>query len=263
VALTTATTTLTNTVNSQVAALVTNSSQYGTQLTAQWATGLPPVTNLTSNLTGIAGVLGAIPGLPSLGTLTSGITPNLASVQTAMNVLGKASQFASTAASTLSGGLDKLSNLKLSDLPSASDLLAKAQGQISGQASALVGQLKGQVSALAGQAEAQAKALLAQAESQANALFTQADSLVADVKKAAAFTNTVDRATVDVAFTKILGSGKISVPNFGTASSSSVGAALDISQAQSKLQALTKQGQSVLSGISSSSSQGFGSTLLG
>jgi len=266
VALTTATTTLTDAVNSQVAALVTNSSQYGTQLTAQWATGLPPVTNLTSNLTGIAGVLGAIPGLPSLGTLASGITPNLASVQTAMNVLGKASQFASTAASTLSGGLDKLSNLSLSSLPSlpsASDLLAKAQGQISGQASALVGQLKGQVSALAGQAEAQAKALLAQAESQANALFTQADSLVADVKKAAAFTNTVDRASVDVAFTKILGSGKISVPNFGTASSSSVGAALDISQAQSKLQALTNQGQSLVSGISSSSSQGFGSNLLG
>ena len=249
VALTTATTTLTNTVNSQVAALVTNSSQYGTQLTAQWATGLPPVTNLTSNLTGIAGLsaaLSAVPGLPSLGTLTSGITPNLASVQTAMNVLGKASQFASTAASTLSGGLDKLSNLKLSDLPSASDLLAKAQGQISGQASALVGQLKGQVSALAGQAEAQAKALLAQAESQANALFTQADSLVADVKKAAAFTNTVDRASVDVAFTKILGSAKIPTPNFGTPDSASIAAALDISKAQAALKNLQGQGATLL-----------------
>jgi hypothetical protein len=235
VALTTATTTLTNTVNSQVAALVTNSSQYGTELTAQWASGLPPVTNLTSNLTGITGVLGAIPGLPSLGTLASGITPSLASVQTAMNTLGKASQFASTAASTLSGGLDKLSNLSLKDLPSASDLLAKAQGQITGQASALVGQLKGQVSALASQAEAQAKAL-----------FTQADSLVADVKKAAAFANTVDRASVDVAFTKILGSGKISVPNFGSLNSNSIGAALDISKAQSVLSGLQGQAQGLV-----------------
>lgn len=261
-ALTTATTTLTNTVNSQVAALVTNSSQYGTQLTAQWANGLPPVTDLTSNLNNING-LGtvALSAIPGLGTLTSGITPTLASVQTAMNVLGKASQFASTTASTLSTGLSNLSNINLSNislssitanLPSASSLLGQAQGAIAGQATALLNQAQGQASALLGQAQGQF-----------NSLINNADSLVASVQKAAAFTNTVDRASVDVAFTKILGSGKISVPNFGTASSSSVGAALDISQAQSKLQALTNQGQSVLSGISSSSSQGFGSTLLG
>ena len=41
--LTNATATLTNSVNSQVAALVTNSSQYGTELTAQWASNLLPV----------------------------------------------------------------------------------------------------------------------------------------------------------------------------------------------------------------------------
>ena len=245
-ALTTATTTLTNTVNSQVAALVTNSSQYGTQLTAQWATGLPEVTNVTSNLTGIDGVVGSVPGLPSVGTLSSGTTPDLASVQTAMNTLGKASQFAAVAASTLVGGIGKLSSLSLSDLPSASDLLAKAQGQIAGQASALVGQLKGQLSAFASQIQSQASALIAQAEAQAGALFTQADSLVADVQKAAAFANTVDRATVDVAFKKILGSAKISVPNFGSVDSASIGAALDISKAQEVLKDLQGQGTALL-----------------
>jgi hypothetical protein len=246
-ALTTATTTLTNTVNSQVAALVTNSSQYGTQLTAQWAAGLPEVTNVTSNLTGITGAIGAVPGLPSVGTLTSGVTPDLASVQTAMNTLGKASQFAATAAATLAGGIGKLSTLSLSDLPSASDLLAKAQGQIVGQASALVGQLKGQATAFANQIQSQASALIAQAEAQASALFTQADSLVADVQKAAAFANTVDRATVDVAFKKILGSAKISTPNFGGVDSASVGAALDISKAQAVLADLQQQGGALLS----------------
>jgi len=170
-------------------------------------------------------------------------------------------KIASTTASTLSTGLSNLSNINLSNislssitanLPSASSLLGQAQGAIAGQATALLNQAQGQASALLGQAQGQF-----------NSLINNADSLVASVQKAAAFTNTVDRASVDVAFTKILGSGKISVPNFGTASSSSVGAALDISQAQSKLQALTNQGQTVLSGISSSSSQGFGSTLLG
>jgi hypothetical protein len=249
VELTTATATVTNTVNSQVAALVTNSSQYGTELTAQWAKGLPPVTSVTSNLTSITGLsaaLSAVPGLPSLGTLTSGITPALASVQTAMNTLGKASQFASTAASTLSGGLDKLSNLSLSSLPSASDLLAKAQGQITGQASALVGQLQGQASVLVGQAQAQAAALITQAQSQVNSLISQGDSLVASVQKAAGFANTVNRASVDVAMTKIFGSSKIPTPSFGAPDSASIAAALDISKAQTVLKDLQGQGATLL-----------------
>ena len=55
-ALTTATTAITNSVNGQVASLVTNASKYGTQLTAQWAKDLPGLTDLTSNLTSIKGL---------------------------------------------------------------------------------------------------------------------------------------------------------------------------------------------------------------
>jgi hypothetical protein len=83
--------------------------------------------------------------------------------------------------------------------------------------------------------------LLSQAQAQANALIAQGKGLVANVEKAAGYANTVDRATVDVAFTKILGSGKIPTPNFGSPDSSSIAAALDISKAQSMLQNL--QGQ--------------------
>lgn len=258
-ALTSATATLTNSVNNQVASLVTNASKFGTQLTAQWATGLPPVTNLASNLTNIKGLttsLTSIPGVPSLGSLTSGVTPSLTSVKTAMDTLGKASQFAASASSTLTSGISNLSNLNLSslslsnlsaNLPNASALV----GQLQGRATALAGQLQGQAANLAGQLQSQlqgqANALLAQAQGRLNSLLSQGDSLVASVQKAAGFANTVNRATVDVAFTKILGSTKIPVPNFGSINSASIGAALDINKAQSVLKNLSGQGTALLS----------------
>ena len=248
-ALTTATTTITDDVNSQVAALITNSSQYGTALTAQWASDLPPVTNVTSNLVGIQGRLPTVGGLPGLGSLAAGITPDLMSVKTAMDTLGKASQFAATASSTLTSGLKSLSNLSVSNLtanlPSASALAGQLQGQLAGRATALAGQLQGQANALVAQAQAQANALIAQAQGQVNSLIAQGQGLVASVEKAAGFANTVNRASVDTAFTKILGSSKISVPNFGSLNSASVGAALDINKAQSVLQGLQSQGSAL------------------
>jgi len=270
--LTSATTTLTNSVNSQVASLVTNAGKYGTQLTAQWAKSLPGVTDFTSNLTSIKGL--AIPGLPNIGSLTSGITPNLAGVKTAMDSLGKASQFAATASSTLTGGLDKLSNLNVSNLtsnlPSVSALTGQIQGQITGQATALAGQIQGQITgqanALLTQAQGQANALLAQAQGQFNSLIAQGDSLVSNVQKAAGFANTVNRASVDTAFTKILGSAKIPVPSFGAdlPSSASIGAALDISKAQAVLKNLQGQGTALLNQAQglAAQAQGQANTLL-
>ena len=265
-ALTNITTTITNSVNSQIASLVTNASQYGTQLTAQWARGLPGITTLTSNLTSIKGLSALssqVPGLPSLGSLTSGITPNLASVKTAMDGLGKASQFAATASSTLERGITNLSNLNVSNLtsnlPSVSALTGQIQGralaaagQIQERALATVGQLQGQITgqanALLTQAQGQANALLAQAQGQFNSLIAQGDSLVSNVQKAAGFANTVNRASVDTAFTKILGSAKIPVPSFGAdlPNSASIGAALDIGKAQTALKNLQGQGTALL-----------------
>ena len=248
--LTSATTTLTNSVNSQVASLITNASKYGTQLTAQWAKDLPGLTTLTSNLTSIKGL--TIPGIPSIGSLTSGITPDLAGVKTAMDTLGKASQFASTASSTLTGGLDKLSNISVSNLtsnlPSVSAITNQLQGQLTGQATALASQLQGQATALVGQAQAQATAALAQAQGQFNSIIAQGDSLVSSVKQAAGFANTVNRASIDVATTKIFGSAKIPTPSFGPdlPSSASIGAALDISKAQAALKDLQGQGTALL-----------------
>jgi len=263
--LTSATTALTNGVNNQVASLVTNSSKYGTQLTAQWAKDLPALTDLTSNLTSIKGLSAsqsAVPGIPSLGSLTSGITPNLASVKTAMDTLAKGSQFAATASSTLTSGLDRLSNLNVTvgsvtafATTLAGQLQGRAlaaagqlQGQITGQAQALIGQAQGQAQALITQAQGQADALLTQAREQFDLLRAQGDKLVAAVQQAPGFANTVDRASIDVATTKIFGSAKIPTPNFGpiVAESKSLLAALDISRAQGILKNLQGQGTALL-----------------
>jgi hypothetical protein len=268
-------TTVTNSVNSQVAALVTNSSQYGTALTAQWANGLPALSTATSNQVSIRGQSGTNSNNNNnnnvnLNTIIAGGVVALATSQTAMNLLGKASQFAANAASTLGGAIGNISlsgignsigNISLSGIGnslgniSLSDLTAKLPN-----VSSLTANLPS-LSSLTGQLEGQAKMLLAQAEGQLSPLIAQGDTLVASVQQAAGFANTVNRATVDVAFNKILGSSKIPTPNFGTADSASVGAAADIAQAKNMLQNL--QPKSILSGISSSSSQGFGSTLIG
>jgi hypothetical protein len=268
--LTQASATVTNAVTGQVASLVTNASKYGTQLTSQWATDLPSVSNLTSNLTNIRGLSVQIPGLPGVSSLTSGITSGLSSVKTAMDSLGKASQFASQASSTLTGGLEKLSALNVSNI-NVTGAINRLQGTVTAQAGALAGQLQGQASALVGQAQAQAGALagqlqgqlnsvIAQAQGQVNSLLGQGDKLVASVQKAAGFANTVNRATVDVATTKIFGSAKIPTPSFGPRlpDSASLGAALDIKQAQGFLKNLQNQGTGLVGQL-----QGQASSLAG
>jgi hypothetical protein len=245
VALTTATASITNQTNGQVASLVTNASQYGTALTAQWASDLPPVTNVTSNLTSVQGNSPAVNIFGALGAGLAVSNLGIESVKTAMDVLGKASQFASTASSSFSGlsnislsGIgDKLSNISLSGL---GDKLSASAGALAGQ---IEGQIAGQAKALVGQAQAQANALIAQAQGQINSLISMGDSLVAGVQKAAGYTNTVSRAPVDTAVTKIIGSSKISPPTFGSGTDS-VGAALDISKAQSVLSGLGGVSQS-------------------
>jgi hypothetical protein len=74
------------------------------------------------------------------------------------------------------------------------------------------------------------------------------DSLVASVQKAAGFSNTVNRASVDVAMTKIFGSSKIPVPSLGPnlPDSASLKAALDIGKAENVLKGLQGQGTALL-----------------
>jgi hypothetical protein len=242
--LTTATATVTDSVNSRVAALVTNTSVYGTAPTAQWANTNNDGRQTNSNLVGIVGIgVGLISQIPNLGSLFSGQTSSLPSIKTAMDTLGKASQFAATAASTLKS--DITSNFNIGNITSnLTGQVTTLAGQIQGQATTLIDTAQAQVA----QAQAQAKAVIAQAQGQFAAVKAQGDKLVASVEQAAGFANTVDRATIDVATTKIFGSAKIPTPSFGSdlPTSSSIAAALDITAAQDKLKELQGQGTALL-----------------
>jgi len=60
-------------------------------------------------------------------------------------------------------------------------------------------------------------------------------SAVAGVQPAAAFSNTVNRATLDASVTRIIGTNKIAAPTFEPPSPASLGSIADVSQAQSLL----------------------------
>lgn len=249
--LTSVATSITNNVNSQVASLITNASKYGTELTAEWASSLPALPGITSNLTSVKGISSSYSptsSVPSLGTLTLGTAPNFTSLKTVMDTLAKGSQFAAIASSTLIGGLDQLSNFDVgrlsANLPSPSALAEQLQKGASAAVGQFEAQITGQAQAIIGQAQAQVDALLAQAQTQFSLLRAQSDKLVASVEQAAGFANTVDRASIDVATIKIFGSAKIPTPNFGpiVADSKSLLAAADIKQAQGILKNLQSQG---------------------
>lgn len=250
--LTSTTTTVTNELNGRVAALVTNSSRYGTQLTSQWAIatspGATPIKQNNSNLAAYAGIgiglLSKIPNL-NLGSIFSGGTPSLPSVKTAMDALGKASQFATTAASTLQRGLSNLSVGNIS-LPSLSSLTAGLPNL-----SSLSGNLPS-ISSLTANLP-NVSSLTSQLPNFSDINVTSllggtGDSLVASVQKAAGFSNTVNRATVDVAMVKIFGSNKIPLPSLGPnlPDSESIKAALDINKAETVLKNLQGQGTALL-----------------
>ena len=163
-----------------------------------------------------------------------------------MNSLGKASQFATSAASNLPG---TVGNLSLSSLTAGLPNVSALTGQLQGKATALAGQLQGQASALLGQAQGLAGNFT---NININSLLGgTGDSLVASVQKAAGFSGTVNRATVDVAMVKVFGSSKIPVPSLGAnlPDSSSIAAALDIGQAQTILNDLKGQGSRLLGGV--------------
>ena len=70
-------------------------------------------------------------------------------------------------------------------------------------------------------------------------------SLISSVQPAAAFNHTVNRATVDAAVNRIIGSEKISAPVYDLPSFESLGISADIAQAKS----LLAQGQAAATNI--------------
>jgi hypothetical protein len=253
-----------STVNDGVGALVANAGKFGTDLTAQWASSIPSISSLTSSLPSIGSLTSKLPGIPSLGTLAEGIVPGLPSVRTAMDTLGKASQFATGATNPLTS----LSNLGGVNLPSLSGLTAGLPSLDSLTAglpslSSLTTGLPSLESLTAGLPNFSSLSKLTDllGSGASGILGGVSDSLVAATQPAAGFSNTVNRATVDVATAKIFGSSKIPTPSFGypDPSSPTVAAILDISAAQDRLKAL----QSGAAGLLGSVQNSIGSSLGG
>ena len=73
--------------------------------------------------------------------------------------------------------------------------------------------------------------------------------MVAGVQPAAGFTNTVDRATVDAAVTRVIGSPLITPPSFELPSPDSLGTIADISSAKSLLAQAQALGQGIASKV--------------
>jgi hypothetical protein len=245
---------LNNTVTGGVSALVTNASKFGTSAVNQWigSSGInqiPGIGSVSSSITN------SING--TIGGLTTDLTNNIRN----LDVLGKASEFASGFSNPFTD-LSNLGNFNLSSLtdniPDVSQLTqlgSDLAGQVGGLATNIVGGLTNSLGGLASSLGDLAGNFTSGLGSLGNfaslssfpglgdlgslgGLFGGGgDSLVSSTQVAAGYTNTVNRAAVDVAFVKILGNPKIPQPRFDYPSKNSISlnASADIAYAQTQL----------------------------
>jgi hypothetical protein len=241
--------TLTNQITGSVGGLVANASKFGSQATALWArTGSLDFNNISGGLTNLAGtnLTNLAGGLTSnLNNLAGGLTGNLRNITSNLtnlvpgslgnltsnlDIFGKAGSFATNFANPL-GNLNDLG--KLANLGN----LGAIQGQLTGQLGQLSGALTGQLGALSGQLTGALGSLGNFANIGAvGDLFGGGGDLVSGTAAAGGFNNTINRATVDAAFARIVGSSKIPLPTFQYPSLASLAPRLDIQQAQKFLE---------------------------
>jgi hypothetical protein len=242
---------VTSRLNGDIGSLVLNASKFGSQATALWAKagglsldnigslttgGLSKLGNLTGQgLNTITGSLSS--GFNNISTnLTNLVPPNLNNLTGSLNVFGKAGGFATNFANPLTS----LNNIG---------------STLQGQATAALGNLQGQATAALGNLQGQATAALANAQALAGNLanlklptnlFGGGGDLVSGTQIAAGFNNTVNRKTVDAAFSRILGSSKIPTPVYEYPSLPNIAERSDIIQAQNFLKNIQGQGQALL-----------------
>jgi hypothetical protein len=229
---------LTNQITGGVGSLVANASKFGGQATALWArTGNLNFSNIGTDLSRIAGTQlpGAVGNLGgSLNTITGQLTNlvpgSLSNLTGNLNVFGKAGSFATNFANPLG---------TLNSLPNFGTLTAGLTGQFNTLTAGLTGQLTGALRGLPGQLTG----TLGSFGSFANlgsigSLFGGGGDLVSGTQVAGGFNNTVNRATVDAAFARVVGSDKVPLPTFQYPSIASLAPRLDIQQAQNFLRNL-------------------------
>jgi hypothetical protein len=247
---------LTNTAIGDVGALVTNAGRFGTAATAAWSelsTG--SIATLTGELTNLAsttvsnitdqvnnissGVLSDLSG--SFNGLIDGLGGNLSELTSSLDITGKAGQFAAAFGDPLAS-LNSLGSLtgSLGSLTGSLGSLGSLTGSLGslGSLAGSLGSLGGLFGSLGGLGSLGA----------IGGLFGGGDGLTSATQVAAGYSNTVNRATVDVAMTKIIGSSKVPplIYDFPSAYSISLNASSDITAAANILQNLKSQGVSLL-----------------
>jgi hypothetical protein len=229
---------ITNQITGEVGALVANASKFGSQATTLWAKagGLGINSDVGSAFGGLNRLnnalltKGAIPNINSItGQLTNLIPGSLTNLTSNLNVFGKASTFATNFANPAGA---------LNSLPGVGTLTAGITGQIGTLTAGLPGQLTGALTGLTGQLTGALTGVLGNFSAVAG-LFGGGGDLVSGTQVAGGFNNTVNRATVDAAFARIVGSSKVPLPVFQYPSLASLAPRLDIQQAQNFLRNLS------------------------
>jgi hypothetical protein len=165
------------------------------------------------------------------------------------------SKYGTSIASAWSSTTDSISSLGASVTTGIGSLATGISDGVSGLASnavasagALASGIQSQVTALSSGISSLAKS----AQASINFSDFSLSSLISRVQPAAGFTNTVNRATVDAAVTRIIGSPLISSPIYDLPSIKSLGTALDIKTAQNllaKTQSIASGATGLITGI--------------
>ena len=186
---------ITTSLNGDIGALVNNASKYGVDVTNVWASSSSQITSVTSELTG-------------------GITTN----------------FGSAITDNISNLTDGLSS-SLGDLPGG---LNSNLGDLSGSLGS-TGDLSNLTSGLSGGLGSALGSLGASSVFSVGFSALSSGGLDGGTSVAGAFSNTVDRKTLDAAAVRVIGSSKITPPIYELPSTTSLGKSADISLAQSIL----------------------------
>jgi hypothetical protein len=264
---------------SQFGSIPPGISNLGTDAVAQFQAGFNSLSTGVANfskttLTSIGDATGI--SSTQLSGLATGLTGGDAAaatqaITTAVQgdvgaLLANGSKFGTSLTSAWAAGSNALSSLSSANLPdlastgltnlqdAATGALSNAEGLASGALSNAEGLASGALSnaeglaknALAGPAGAAMDAL-GKASQFAASFSDQLSGLVSGVQKAATFTNTVDRKTVDAAVSRVIGSDKIAPPTFELPSIESLGISADISQAKNLLAQAQSAGSDLIS----------------
>jgi len=257
---------LTNTAIGDVGALVTNAGRFGSAATAAWSQTTGSLSGINSLLTGnlTAGLTAPLSSLTgSFNTTVGSIGQNINSLSNALDITGKAGKFATA----FSNPTDAINNLASSTINNVTGQATNIVNNVTGQVTGIVNNVTGQVTNTINNVTGQVNNAINTVNSQITNVTDKIDKLsklstqdleklfkggvgdlVAKVETAAGYTNTVNRGTLDVAFSKILGSSKIPLPAFELPSvnSISLNALTDVSAANNILQNLKGQGGALL-----------------